>query len=191
MNKSLIQKKFRFVMVISALALFITIFTPAYINYGKTSGYPKVIWMWTVLFGVGGGNKINPLFNFSWFAFIGYAFVIILLIISLTRKFISLDSNDKKGKGAYVVDAMCMLCALISLIMFIIVPFGVTNEMSTEAAGAFAAKNIYGWGISYILAYIILAVMFVSSVIVLSAETIVKFKKLKDKKNNNKEDNKE
>ena len=185
MNKSLLQKKFRFVMVIAALALFITIFTPAYINYGSKSGYPKIIWMWTVLFGTGGGNYLNPLFNFSWFAFIGYAMAIILLIISFARKFVVVD-NDKNNKSGFVVDVICMFCCLISLIMFIILPFSLTNGMSTEIAGAFAVKNIYGWGVSLILAYIILVVMLVSSFIALYAETLIKFKKIREKKANNK-----
>lgn len=188
MNKSLLQKKFRFVMIIAALALFITIFTPTYIIYGKNTGNcPRVLWMWTILFGAGGG-KLNTTFNFNWFAFIGYAMTIILLIVCLTRKFISLDSDDKKNnKNGFIVDTICMFCCLISLIMFIILPFSITNGMSTEPAGEIAIKTYYGWGISYILAYIILAVMFVSSVIVLFAETIIKFKKIKEKKANKKE----
>lgn len=183
MNKSLMQKKFRFVMVIAAIALFVTIFTPTYINAKGNGGFPKVIWMWTVLFGAGGGNKLSPLFNFNWFAFIGYAMAIIVLIISLARKFIALDADDKKGKGAYAVDAICMICCLISLIMFVIVPFSVSEGMSVEAAGAVAVKTYYGWCVSYILAFIILVVMFGSSVTVLLAETIIKIKKIRAKKN--------
>ena len=189
MNKSLLQKKFRFVMIIAALVLFITIVTPTYINKSSSNGYPKVIWMWAVLFGAGGGNKLDPSINFNWFAFIGYSMAVVLLIISLARKFISLDAEDKKGNGGVVVDVICMLCCLISLIMFIILPFSLTNGLSTEANAAYAISNFYAWLLSYILIYIIMAVMFVSSMIVVYAETILKIKKIREKKA--KEENKE
>ena len=191
MNKSLLQKRFRFVMIIAALALFITIVTPTYIIYKKNSaGFPKVIWMWTVLFGAG-ESKLSTLFNFSWLAFIGYAMALVILIISLARKFISVDAEDKKGKGGVVVDAICSMCALIALVMFIILPFSLTNGLSTTDAGAIALTNFYGWGISFILAYIILSVMLVSSLIVVYAEAILKIKSIKDRKANSSETNKE
>ena len=182
MNKSLIQKKFRFVMIIAAIALFITIFTPAYIRYGSTSeGYPKVVWMWTVLFGTGGGAQLNKLFNFSWIAFIGYMLAIILLIICLARKFITVDATAEQAKkGSVALDAICMGISLLSLVMFILLPITITKT-STSAAGGWAVNSYYGIGVAYILAYIILAVMFISSLIVLYAETIVKIKKLKEK----------
>lgn len=187
MNKSLIQKKFRFVMIIAALALFITIFTPAYINYGSSKGYPKIVWMWTVLFGTGGGVQLNKLFYFSWIAFIGYMLAIILLIICLLRKFITVDASEEQAKkGSIAVDAICMGISLLTLVMFILLPITITKT-STSVAGGWLVNN-YGWGVSYILAYIILTVMFVSSLIALYAETIVKFKKIKEKK---KEENKE
>jgi hypothetical protein len=81
MNKSLLQKKFRFVMIIAALALFITIVTPAYIRTSSVhKSFPGVIMMWTVLFGVG-GKRIDAAFNFSWIAFIGYLSAIILYLM--------------------------------------------------------------------------------------------------------------
>lgn len=188
MNKSLIQKKFRFVMIIAAIALFITIFTPTYINYGSSNGYPKVVWMWTVLFGTGGGAQLNKLFNFSWIAFIGYMLAIILLIICLLRKFITIDATAEQAKkGSVAVDAICMGVSLLSLVMFILLPITITKT-STSVTGGWLVNN-YGWGVTYILAYVILAVMFISSLIALYAEAIVKFKKIKDK--NKKTDNKE
>ena len=182
MNKSLLQKKFRFIMIIMAIALFITIFMPVYIRYGKTtSGYPKVVWMWTVLFGTGGGTQLNKLFNFSWIAFIGYMLAIILLIISLLRKFITIDATEEQAKkGSIAVDAICMGCSLLSLVMFILLPLTITKT-STSDAGAWIVNSYYGWGIAYIIAYIILAVMLASSFVVLYAEAIIKFKKIKDK----------
>ena len=190
MNKSLIQKKFRFVMIIAAIALFITIFTPAYIRYGSTAeGYPRVVWMWTVLFGTGGGAQLNKLFNFSWIAFIGYMLAIILLIIALLRKFITIDATAEQAKkGSVAVDAICMGVSLLSLVMFILLPLTITKT-STSAVGGWAVEHYYGIGVAYILAYVILAVMFISSLIALYAEAIVKFKKIKDK--NKKTDNKE
>ena len=190
MNKSLIQKKFRFVMIIAAIALFITIFTPAYICYkSNTGGYPKVVWMWTVLFGTGGGAKLNNVFNFSWIAFIGYMLAIILLIVCLTRKFITVDATAEQAKkGSVAVDAICMGISLLSLVMFILLPITITKT-SVTTAGSYLVTGLYGIGVAYILAYIILAVMFISSLIALYAEAIVKFKKIKDK--NKKTDNKE
>lgn len=189
MNKSLIQKKFRFVMIIAALALFITIFTPAYICYkSNTAGYPKVVWMWTVLFGTGGGAKLNNAFNFSWIAFIGYMLAVILLIICLVRKFITVDASEEQAKkGSIAVDAICMGISLLTFVMFILLPFTITKT-STNSYGDWLVNSHYGWGVSYILAFVILTVMFVSSLIALYAETIVKFKKIKEKK---KEENKE
>lgn len=182
MNKSLMQKKFRFVMIIMALALFITIFTPAYIFYGKNDlGYPKVVWMWTILFGTGGGAKLNNAFNFSWIAFIGYMLAIILLIISLVRKFITIEGSEEQiKKGNVAVDAVCMISALLSLVMFILLPLTITKT-STVGNGGWLVNSHYGLGISFILAIIIALVMLVSSIIVLYAETIVKFNKIRNK----------
>ena len=190
MNKSSIQKKFRFVMIIAALALFITILTPVYIRYGKTTGYPKVVMMWTVLFGAGGGAKLNSLFDFSWVAFIGYSMALILLIISLVRKFITVEGSGKAGNVA--ADASCLICSLLALVMFILLPI-VISKTSVNGAGQWLVKSYYGFGVSYILAIIICAVMFASSFIVLIAESIVKYKKIRDKKkgiseNNNSEE---
>lgn len=190
MNKSLLQKKFRSIMIFMAIALFITIFTPAYIRYGSTSGgYPRIVWMWTVLFGTGGGAKLNNAFEFSWIAFIGYILAIILLIISLARKFITIDANEEQvKKGSIAVDAICMICSLLALVMFILLPITIAKTSAT-ISGSWLVNSYYGWGISYILAYIILGVMFVSSMIVLYAETIIKLKRIKDK--NKKIDNNE
>ena len=187
MNKSSIQKKFRFVMIIAALALFITIFLPTYIRYGKTVGYPKVVMMWTVLFGTGGGAKLNSLFDFSWIAFTGYALVLVLLVISLIRKFITVEGSEKANN--VVADAACMICSLLALVMFVLLPITITKT-SVNSAGVYLVQNYYGWGVTYIFAYIILAIMVVSSFIVLYAESIVKFKKIREKKqaNNNKEE---
>ena len=182
MNKSSIQKKFRFIMVISALCLFITIFTPAYIRYGSNAqGYPRVVWMWTVLFGAGGGALLNNVFNFSWIAFIGYSLVLILLIIELIKKFITVDSDDKKkNSNISFADASGVICSLLSLVMFVLLPITITSA-SMEPAGEYVI-DYYGIGISYILAYIILVVMVVSSFIVLYADSIVKYMKIKEKK---------
>lgn len=182
MNKSVLQKKFRFVMIIAALALFITIFTPAYIKTSSVSkSYPSVVMMWTVLFGTGGGSILNPAFDFSWIAFVGYSMSIILLIICLARKFITVETKDGK-KGSIALDAICMICCLISLVMFIILPF-LLSSTSTNGQGTYIV-TAYAWGVSYILAYIICAIMFISSLIVLYAETIIKIKKIRDKKAN-------
>ena len=182
MNKSLLQKKFRFVMIIAALALFITIVTPAYIRYGKNEfGYPSVVMMWTVLFGTGGGNKLNNGFGFSFIAFFGYLMTVVLLIICLIRKFVTIEGTDEKKsqKGTVVLDTICMLCCLTSLALFIILPISLPR---TDMWVEWAVGSFYGWGFSYILAYICLAVMFVSSLIVLYAETIVKIVNMKAKK---------
>ena len=185
MNKSLLQKKFRFVMIIAALALFITIVTPAYF---RSSGVPKsnpgVIMMWTILFGVG-EKSINAAFNFSWIAFISYLSAIILLIICLIRKFVTVEAEDKNKKGSVTLDAICMILSLISLVMFILLPITLPKA-SVSMRGEYLVES-YAWGISYILAYIFLAVMFLSSLIVLYAEVIVKFKTVIDKKENKKE----
>ena len=181
MNKSMLQKKFRFVMIIAALALFITILTPAYFRSSASKTYPSVIMMWTVLFGTGGGSTLNNIFLFSWIAFVGYSMAIILLLICLARKFITVETKDSK-KGSIALDAICMICCLASLVMFIVLPFTLSSA-STTALGEYII-NGYSWGLSYILIYIITAVMFISSLIVLYAETIVKFKNIKGKKDN-------
>ncbi len=189
MDKSLLQKKFRFVMIIAALALFVTILTPAYIRYGKNQGWPGVIMMWNVLFG---GTKAK--FELSWFAFTGYLTAIILLIICLLRKFITVqpsdekkkkkDKGNKKNPGTVILDATCMVLSFISLCMFILLPILITN---TSQPNTYLIDRYYGWGLSYVLIYIILGVMFVSSLIVLFAESIVKFKAVKEKKATTKE----
>ena len=190
MNKSLLQKKFRFVMIIAALAFFITIVTPAYIRTSYASkSLPGVIMMWTVLFGVG-GKRIDAAFNFSWIAFVGYLSVIILLIICLIRRFVTIDTkpdkkNNKKNEknnSSIVLDAICMILCLISLVMFILLPITITNT-SVSDFGEFIVTR-YAWGVTYILAYLILATMFVSSLIVLYAEAILKFKTIIVKKDN-------
>ena len=180
MNKSSIQKKFRFVMIIAAIALFITIFLPAYIRFGSTeSGNPRVCMMWTVLFGTGGGAKLNNAFEFSWIAFIGYALVLILLIISLIRKYISVEGSEEKMNS--IADAACFICSLLSLVMFILLPLTITKT-STIGNGTYLVNNYYTLGVAYIIAFIILGVMLISSFVVLYAETILKFKKVRDKK---------
>lgn len=182
MNKTSIQKKFRFIMVIAALCLFITIFTPAYIRYGKGSSYPRVVWMWTVLFGKGGGSMLNNAFDFSWIAFIGYSLVLILLLIELIKKFITVDGDDKKKNNSIsVADASGVICSLLALVMFILLPITITNT-SAEGVGKYILEDVYGVGIAYILAYVILVVMVVSSFIVLYAESIAKYMKIKEKK---------
>lgn len=187
MNKSLLQKKFRFVMIIAALAFFITIVTPVYFRSSANKTYPSVIMMWTVLFGAGGGKVLDKIFNFSWIGFMAYLFVIVLLIICLARKFITVDNTKDAKKGSIAVDAICMVCCLIPLVLFILLPITLSSA-STTALGEYVVSN-YAWGITYILAYIILTVMFISSLIVLYAEVIVKFKKIKDKKETKKENN--
>jgi len=187
MDKLTLQKKFRFVMIIAALALFITILTPAYFRTTASKTYPSVIMMWTVLFGTGGGSTLNNIFEFSWISFVAYSMPIILLIITLTRKFITVEGSEESNKkGSIALDAICMICCLVSLVMFIILPFTLTSA-STTALGEYVINN-YAWGISYILAYIITLVMVVSSLIVLYAETLIKLKKAKAKE---KEENKE
>jgi len=182
MERTLVEKKFRFVMIIAALALFVTILTPAYIRYGKTLGWPKVIMMWNVLFG---GTKAK--FEFSWFAFAGYLIIIPLLIISLLRNFIKVESKDDKKKktkngrtkGSIVLDVVCMICSFVSLVLFILLPIFITE---TSQSNTFLIDNYYGWGLSYILAYIILVVMFVSSLIVVYSESFIKImNKIKNK----------
>ena len=182
MNKSSIQKKFRFIMVIAALCFFITIFTPAYIRYGKGSSYPRVVWMWTVLFGKGGGSLLNNAFDFSWIAFIGYSLVLILLIIEFIKKFVTVDGDDKKKSSSVsVADASGVICSLLALVMFILLPITITNT-SAEGVGKYILEDVYGVGIAYILAYIILVIMVVSSFVVLYAESIAKYLKIKEKK---------
>jgi len=178
MNKSSIQKKFRFVMIIAAIALFITIFLPAYIRFGNLDTNPRVCMMWTVLFGTGGGAKLNNAFEFSWIAFIGYALVLILLIISLIRKYISVEGSEEKMNS--VADASCFICSLLSLVMFVLLPLTITKT-STIGNGDYLVNNYYTLGVAYILAYVILVVMTVSSFIVLYAETIIKIKKVRNK----------
>ena len=185
MDKSLLQKKFRFVMVIAALALFLTIVLPAYFrgpNVPKSN--PGVIMMWTVLFGAG-SSKTATMFDFSWIAFVGYSVVIVLLLICLARKFITVDTKTNSNKGSIALDAICMICCLTALVMFILLPITITNA-STHGGGIYYVSHAI-LGISYILAYIILAVMLVSSLIVLYADPIVKLANLKKKKNANKE----
>ena len=182
MNKSSIQKKFRFIMVISALCFFITIVTPAYIRYGSKDSYPRVVMMWTVLFGTGGGSMLNNGFNFSWIAFIGYSLVLLLLIIELFKKFITVDVDDKKKSGnVSAADASGVICSVLALVMFILLPITITSA-STEPSGAWAIEDYYGIGIAYILAYLILIVMVASSFIVLYAESIAKYMRIKEKK---------
>ena len=183
MDKSLLQKKFRFVMIVSALALFLTIVLPAYFRGGSAAkSYPGVIMMWTVLFGAGGGSTLNNIFDFSWIAFVGYSMVIVLLIICLARKFITVDTKSKNNKGSIALDAICMICCLISLVMFIVLPISLPRE---SALAKFVIDS-YVFGLSFIFAYILLSVMLISSLIVLYAESIVKFMNLK-KKNAKKE----
>ena len=164
MDKTSLQKRFRFIMVIAALAMFITIVTPAYIRYGSNQGWPKVIMMWTVLFGKGGKNQ----FSFSWFAFTGYISIIVLLIISLLRKFITIDTNSdtekKKSKtkndsGSIVLDSVSLVVILVALVMFILLPILITE---TSCTNTYLVDRYYGWGFSYILIYIALAVMLLS-----------------------------
>ena len=193
MDKSLLQKKFRFVMIIAALALFVTILTPAYMYLGSNDkGFPRIVMMWTVLFG---GGKLTQ-FQFSWFAFTGYLTAIILLIICVLRQFITIQpSGDKKKKkdkantnkksvGAITLDATCMVLSFISLCMFILLPILITETSQTNT---FIIEHHYGLGIAFYLIYIITGVMFVSSLIVLFAESIVKYKTIKDKKATTKE----
>ena len=186
MDKLVIQKKFRFVMVICAALLFITIFTPTYIIYGKnTSGNSKILWMWTIFFGAGNTQE-KYLFDFSWIAFIAYAMALIILIIALARKFITVDTSKQSQNGGVAVDACCMVFSFIALLMFIILPI-TKSSFSKSIVWAFeGSTRIYGWGVTYILAYIILSVMLISSIIVMAAEPIAKYKKIKSK-NSNKE----
>lgn len=178
MDKSLLQKKFRFVMIVAALALFLTIVLPAYFRGGNSKSMPGVIMMWTVLFGAG-DNISGSMFDFSWIAFIGYSVVIVLLLICLARKFITVDTKTNSKKGSIALDAICMICCLVALVMFIILPITIT-DVSTHGGGIYYVTHAV-FGISYILAYILLAVMFISSLIVLYAESIAKFAKLKQK----------
>ncbi len=193
MNKSSIQKKFRFIMVIAAIALFITIFLPAYIRYGNNGSYPKVAMMWTILFGAGGGAKLNNAFDFSWIAFVGYALAFILLIICLVSKFVTVEGDAKQTKMANtVVDASCLVCSLLALVMFVLLPLTITKT-SVSPLGKYLIESYYGIGLAPIFAIIIALVMTVSSFIVLIAESIVKYKRIKDKKqvtdkNNSKEE---
>ncbi len=183
MERTLVEKKFRFVMIIAALALFVTILTPAYIRYGNgEANFPRVIMMWNVLFG---GTKAK--FEFSWFAFAGYLIIIPLLIISLLRNFIKVENKDDKKKktkngrsiGSIVLDVVCMICSFISLLMFILLPIFIGQEAPIVE---YLVDSYYGWGLSYILAYIILVVMFVSSLIVVYSESFIKImNKIKNK----------
>jgi hypothetical protein len=66
--------------------------------------------------------------------------------------------------------------------MFILLPITLSSTSVSELGTYFVSS--YAWGISYILAYLILATMFVSSLIVLYAEAILKFKNIIVKKDN-------
>ena len=182
MEKTSLQKRFRFVMIIAALASFLTIVTPAYIRYGKSAGWSSVVMMWTVIFGKGAKNQ----FGFSWFAFFGYISIIVLLIICLLRKFITIDTttetkkNKKKSNaGSIALDAICLVLCLVSLAMFILLPILITE---TSCTNTFLIDRYYGWGVSYIMMYICLAVMIFSSLVSLYAESIVKFMTIREKK---------
>lgn len=181
MDKSLLQKKFRFVMVIASLALFLTIVLPAYFRGGNSKSMPGVIMMWTVLFGAG-GNISGSMFDFSWIAFVGYSVVIVLLLICLARKFITVDTKTNSNKGSIALDAICMICCLVALVMFILLPITITS--ASAHGGGIPYVNNAVFGISYILAYLILAVMFVSSLIVLYADPITKYINIRNKKKN-------
>ena len=182
MEKTSLQKRFRFVMIIAALASFLTIVTPAYIRYGKSAGWSSVVMMWTVIFGKGAKNQ----FGFSWFAFFGYISIIVLLIICLLRKFITIDTttetkkNKKKSNaGSIALDAICLVLCLISLAMFILLPILITE---TSCTNTFLIDRYYGWGVSYIMMYICLVVMIFSSLVSLYAEPIVKFMNMRETK---------
>lgn len=186
MDKTSLQKKFRFIMVIVAAAMFVTILTPAYIHYSSSNlGWPKVIMMWTVLFG---GSKAK--FTLSWFAFAGYISIIVVLIIALLRKFITIDTVDsekktkektekkKTNKNSLILDAVSLVFVLVSLVMFILLPVLITD---TSCTNTFLIDTYYGWGFSYILIYLCLAAMIVLSLMTIYIEVVVavlnKFKK--------------
>ena len=187
MDKTSLQKKFRFIMVIVAAAMFVTILTPAYIHYSSSNlGFPKVIMMWTVLFGGGGLAR----FTLSWFAFAGYISIIIVLIITLLRKFITIDTvnpekktkekteKKKTNKNSLILDAVSLVFVLVSLVMFILLPVLITD---TSCTNTFLIDTYYGWGFSYILIYLCLAAMIVLSLMTIYIEVVVavlnKFKK--------------
>lgn len=186
MDKTSLQKKFRFIMVIVAASIFVTILTPAYIHYSSSNlGWPKVIMMWTVLFG---GSKAK--FTLSWFAFAGYMSIIVVLIIALLRKFVTIntDNPEKKSKektekkktnrNALILDAVSLVFVLISLVMFILLPVLITD---TSCTNTFLIDTYYGWGFSYILIYLCLTAMIVLSLMTIYIEVVVavlnKFKK--------------
>ena len=183
MEKTSLQKRFRFVMIIAALASFLTIVTPAYIRYGSDKkGWPRVVMMWTVIFGKGAKNQ----FGFSWFAFFGYIAIFVLLIVCLLRRFITIDTTTdgkkekkKSNAGSIILDSVCLVLCLLALVMFILLPILIT---ATSCTNDYLIDRHYGWGFSYIIMYICLAVMIFSSFVSLYAESIVKFMTMREKK---------
>ena len=197
MDKTSLQKRFRFIMVIAALAMLVTIVTPAYIHYGENKQhYPRVAMMWTVLFGKGVKNQ----FSISWFAFAGYISIIVVLIIALLRKFIvintentdnleSKNDKDKKknkkktNKSSVILDAVSLVFVIISLVMFILLPILITE---TSCTNEYLIHTFYSWGFAYILIYLCLAVMIATCLMSIYVDVVVavinKFKKNKQAK---------
>lgn len=188
MDKTQIQKLFRKILIIATCALFVTLVIPAYIQYKtKNSTIPKCIMMWTVVFGTASNNQINNNFDFSWIGFIPFVLAFIMLMIALCRKFIVIDSTNVKEHQAVegILDVINLVFSISCLILFIALPISLSNG-SGSLVGLWL-KTIYSWGFSVILCYIICAVMIFSSIMVLSANTVAKFIKLKKMKNSSNE----
>lgn len=178
------QKKFRFIIMIAAVAIFIGLVLPAYWNYSKTEGYgitQKAIMMWSVVFGIGKA-PVGGYFSLSWIGLIPFVLSFIIVVLWFARTFLSVEVSDNgRENGIFALDLTNFVLSIIMLLMFIFLPISILSLPKNSNAYLLASK--FGWSMGYIYLYIVCAIMVISSIFVLYSDVIVK--KINKKRKNN------